>query len=245
MSLADRASLCQFIGERAEAVLPIAALMSGHGRVWIRGDAAAPAAVLVESGLVPGEPQGFGDGEALLDLLSVADGWTCVEVEPRVADEISTEFDRRWGIERTVVDVVHELRAAARAPRHPLVRWLTPAEAEALDVAAPDVLPDRRLVVAAATLGRVFAAVDGDRIVGHGSSMAASQSFADVGVHVAPAFRGQGIATAAASMACAAVQQAGLTPVWGAGSDNGASLRVAEKIGFQEVARLTFLVRAS
>ncbi len=244
-SLAERAALCEFIGERADAVLSLAALRSGHGRVWFEGDALNPAAVLVESALVPGEPQGFGQCGALLELLSVADAWTCVEVPPTLADDISGEFDQRWGLARSVADVVHELTTPAQLLAHPLVRRVSAAEAETLDVASPDVLPDRALVVAAATVGRVFAAVVGEQIVGHGSSMAASSSFADVGVHVAEPFRGQGIAAAAASLACRAVQEAGLTPVWGAGSDNVASIRVAEKIGFREVTRLVFLVRAS
>jgi GNAT superfamily N-acetyltransferase len=245
LPLAERAALCDFIGERAETVLASAALLSGHGRVWFQGDAQNPAAVLVESALVPGEPQGFGDDEPLLELLSFADAWTCVEVDSTVADRVSTEFDRRWGLAQTVIDVVHELRTAARTSTHPLVRCLTGAEAEKLEAVSQDVLPDRALAVAAAELGRVFAAVDGNQIVGHGSSMAASRSFADIGVHVTEAFREQGIATAAASLACRAVQDAGLTPVWGAGSENAASLRVAEKIGFREVARLVFLVRVT
>lgn len=240
-----RISLCDSIGERAETVLAIGALRSGHGRVWFRGGAQSPAAVLVESRLVPGEPMGFGDAEALLELLSHEDTWTCVVVEATLADGIGQEFDDRWGLERTVVDVVHELRVPVKATKHPLVRRLTAIEARGLDVTTSEVLPDRALVVAAADLGRVFVAMNGNRVVGHGSSMASSPSFADVGVHVMASFRKQGIATAAASLACQTVQDAGLTPVWGTGSENGASLRVAEKIGFREVAQPVFLVRRS
>jgi RimJ/RimL family protein N-acetyltransferase len=194
---------------------------------------------------VPGEPQGFGDGEALLELLSVADGWDCVEVDSTHAAQLSKEFDRRWGLARTVTDVVHELHTTPQVSTHPLVRRLSALEARELDLACPELLPDRDTVAGAAEDGRVLAAVDGNVIVGHGSSLAASRSLADVGVHVAERFRQQGIATAAAALACKAVQDAGLTPVWGAGSDNGASLRVAEKLGFHEVARLVFLVRAT
>lgn len=239
----ERAALCDWIGERAETVLAVGALLSGHGRVWFLGDPLAPAAVLVESGLVPGEPQGFGNGDALLDLLAHADSWGCVEAEAPLAQQLSNEFDRRWGLAKTVIDVVHELKTQAKVSAHPLVRRLSALDARHLEAASPGVLPDRELLVAAAEIGRVFAAVNGNVIVGHGSSLAASRAFADVGVHVAEAFREQGIATATASLACQAVQQAGLTPVWGAGSENAASLRVANKIGFVEVARLAFLVR--
>jgi hypothetical protein len=54
LSPAERDSLCEWIGDRATAVLPIAALTSGHGRVWLHGGANNPAAALVESALVPG-----------------------------------------------------------------------------------------------------------------------------------------------------------------------------------------------
>ena len=58
--------------------------------------------------MVPGEPQGFGDGEALLRLLAEADGWSCVEVDDGLADEIREEFADRWGLARTSIDVIHE-----------------------------------------------------------------------------------------------------------------------------------------
>lgn len=52
-------NIADWIGERPETVIPVAALLTGEGRVWIEGDPAAPDAVLVESPLVPGEPQGL------------------------------------------------------------------------------------------------------------------------------------------------------------------------------------------
>ena len=222
----------------------MAALATGVGSVWLQGQQGSPRAVLVESPLVPGEPRGFGSAEALLDLLSVAGGWSCVEVDAGLAEAMSAEFDRRWTLVRTVIDVVHRLDQPVEVRTHPLVRELTPAEARSLSQASEDLFPDRGVVVTAAGAGRVFAAIDGGVIVGHGGSMATGRSLADVGVHVVEEYRRQGIATAAASLACQALQTAGLTPIWGTGSHNAASLRVAAKLGFVEVARLTYLVRA-
>ena len=91
----------------------------------------------------------------------------------------------------------------------------------------------------------MFVALDGDVVVGHGSSFAAGHTYADVGVHVAAAYRRRGLATACAARACVAVRQAGLVPIWGTGSQNVASLRVATKLGFEEVDRLVFLVPES
>ena len=199
--------------------------------------------VLVESALVPGEPQGFGDPAALLSLLRDADGWRCVELEPDIVEDVRQHFDREWGLARSVFDVVHVLDTPVQPRRHPLVVRLTAEDAARLPAASSDLLPDRDLV-RSARLGRMFVAVDDGGIVGHGGSIASATSHADVGVHVAESHRGLGIATAAASMACAELQRVGLTPVWGAGSHNHASLRVAEKLGFVEVARLEYLVRA-
>lgn len=239
----DRLQLVGWIGERPETVLAVHALLSGHGRVWTTSDSAGFTAALIESRLVPGEPQGFGDAETLFGLLSTADDWRCVEGDLNLADVMSVGFRRRWGLARQVTDVVHTLDQPIKSRSHPLVRQLSPADAGSLPVARRDVLPDRAIVVEAAELGRVFAAVDDGVIVGHGSSMASGTRYADVGVHVAEEYRRQGIATAAASLACGAVQRAGLTPVWGTGSHNAASLGVSASLGFDEHVRLGFLVR--
>ncbi len=240
----ERRQLIGWIGERPETVIVVAALRSGAGRLCIDGEPAAPSAVLIESALIPGEPQGFGEGGALLRLLAATDGWTCVETSDDLAVEIEEEFAHRWGLAPSVIDVIHELTDPATVHEHPLVRQLTPTEALELPTEDDDLLPDRRLVAASAEHGHFFAAIDDGVIVGQGGSLAAGLVFADVGIHVAGARRRQGVATACASRACQAVQNDGLTPVWGTSSENTASLAVARKLGFVETTRLKFLVRA-
>ena len=244
LSASERVALAEWIGERPETVLPVAALSAGAARAWVLGPAPDPHAALVESPLVPSEPQGFGSAEALLELLRFADGWACVEVDPLTAADLEEGFHERWGLARTVIDVVHRLDRPVMVRPHPLVRALTPDDVQRLPTASNDLLPsDRTMVAAAAANGRLFGAVASGVIVGQGSSMASASWFGDVGVHVADHLRRRGIATAAASAACAALQDAGLTPVWGAGSLNHASLGVAAKLGFVEVCRRTYLVR--
>ena len=240
----DRRSVSSWIGERPGTVLVIDALLHGAGRIALAGSAGSPDAVLIESALVPGEPQGFGDAAALLSLLRRADGWRCVELEHDLVEDVRTGFDREWGIARSVIDVVHVLDTAVEPRRHPMVRALAPDEATTLPAASSDLLPVRDLVARSAALGRMYVAVDDGIIVGQGGSIASGEAHADVGVHVAESHRGLGIATGAASMTCAELQRVGLTPVWGTGSHNAASLRVAEKVGFAEVARLEYLVRS-
>ena len=55
------------------------------------------------------------------------------------------------------------------------------------------------------------------------------------------AWRGMGFATASASIVARRIQDLGRTPVWSAGEDNAASLRIAAKLGFVEVSRRVYL----
>ena len=124
MSGPDRLAIAEWIGERPETVLVIDALLTGHGRAWVSGHLSWPDAAMVESALVPGEPQGFGSAAALLGLLRQATGWRCIEVEEDLADEIGPEFERVWGPVTRVVDVIHSLPRPAPSPTHVLVREL-------------------------------------------------------------------------------------------------------------------------
>lgn len=240
VDLAVRRAVSGWIGERPDTVLAIHALASGTGRIWLEGPPDAPRAVLVESALVSGEPQGFGDPDGLLELLERADGWRCLEVDDVTAAAMRDRFVRRWGDAPEVVDVVHLVDGVVPEITHPLVRPVRPAELRELGVAAPDLEVWR----AAAAAGRVHAAIVGGEIVGQGSSFAAGERYADVGVAVDPAYRRQGIATAAAAQTCRQLTADGLVPVWAAGAHNTASLRTAARLGFREVSRLTYLTRS-
>jgi ribosomal protein S18 acetylase RimI-like enzyme len=222
------------IEERPASVLAVHAVHSGLGRSW-----ANDGAVLVEPSLVAGDPMAYGSPDAILDLLEEADGWSCVEVALDVVDELRPRFDARWGLEREVVDVIHVLDGPPADHEHPLVRRL-----DDLALDDPDeVLPDPTIASPAVELGRVFGAVDGRTLLGHGSSFAAGERYADIGVHVAARARRRGIASAAAVAACRAVQADGLVPIWGCGAHNEASMRTAAALGFREVERLVYLVR--
>ncbi len=243
VSAARRRELAAWVGERPDTVLAIHALAAGIGRLWLEEDRGGPRAVMIESPLTPGEPQGFGDPDGLLALLEQADGWRCLEVQRSVAASMRQQFARRWGLPREVIDVIHILDQGPPGIVHPLVRPLQPSDLTALKVAHPDLLPDRGLADAAATAGRLHGAVDGTKIVGQGGSFAAGEHYADVAVAVAPAYRRQGIATAAAARTCRQLAADGLLPVWSTSSDNVASLYAATALGFREVSRLTYLVR--
>lgn len=59
------------------------------------------------------------------------------------------------------------------------------------------------------------------------------QTYEDIGVVTIPKFQRQGLSTACACAVCRDVRARGHEPVWETSTDNIASLRVAEKLGFQ------------
>jgi GNAT superfamily N-acetyltransferase len=71
------------------------------------------------------------------------------------------------------------------------------------------------------------------------------QRFEDIGVVTEPGFRGRGLSVACAGSLCADIRTRGRTPSWSTSPDNTASLRVAEKLGFEhERDDLLYVVRA-
>ncbi len=81
------------------------------------------------------------------------------------------------------------------------------------------------------------------RIVSTAQTAAITNGYADIGVATDEKWRGRGFATAAASIVARRIHETGRTPVWSCGEDNLASLRVAQKLGFEEVSRLTYVFR--
>ena len=70
---------------------------------------------------------------------------------------------------------------------------------------------------------------------------AITAAYGDIGVRTYEDWRGMGYASPSASIVARRIQDWGRTPVWSAGEDNAASLRVATKLGFVEVSRRIFL----
>lgn len=69
--------------------------------------------------------------------------------------------------------------------------------------------------------------------------------FEDIGVVSEPGFRGRGLSVACAGSLCADILSRGRTPSWSTSPENLASLRVAEKLGFErEREDLLYVVRA-
>jgi L-amino acid N-acyltransferase YncA len=172
------------------------------------------------------------------------EGWTCILVDsgcaPALAAIMETELGRRT---RFLDDVAHLLTVPARVVRNQAVRRLTMADLELLRSAPLELRaglwPGPRQLL---TEGIVACAVVSDEIVATALTAACSERYADIGVYTREGVRGRGYATAAASLVARAVQEGGRTPVWSAGAHNAASLRVAQKVGFEEVSRRTYVI---
>jgi predicted GNAT family acetyltransferase len=85
--------------------------------------------------------------------------------------------------------------------------------------------------------GFVACALKEDMIVSVSHTSALTKSYVDIGVLTLEKYRGQGLATAAASLVSQKIQDTGQIPVWTTSQGNLTSVRVAEKLGFSEVSR--------
>jgi RimJ/RimL family protein N-acetyltransferase len=220
-------------------------LRRGNCIAYVAGDPAHYAGAIVQAEDWPDEPIGYGrDPHILWDLLRSVEGWTCIAVDLECASRLGEIIEREMGVRvRYLDDVHHTLSGPVRAYRDPAVRRLTLADLDLL-ASAPrafraSLWGDARALL---TEGIAAGAVVGGRIVATASLSAATERYGDVGVYTDEAYRGRGLATAAASIVAGCVQEAGRTPVWSAGAHNAASLRVAAKLGFVEISRRRYVI---
>ncbi|MCY4112810.1 MAG: GNAT family N-acetyltransferase [Chloroflexi bacterium] len=238
--------LLQAIDETPETVIPIHLLRFGTSQAYAVGDAGSPDAVVVQRDSLPEEPFGLGtNAQGLWDLLRGLDGWTCVEVVPAVAPRLGALMNEATGVRvRYYEGVYHTLTEPAPVFEDSAVRQLGIRDAGLLagyGIHGGDFGSLSRLLLEGVVAGAV---VDG-QVVGTAHTSAVIDRYADIGVETQGAWRGRGFATAAASIVARRVQEQGRIPVWSCGEDNLASLRVAEKLGFEEVSRLTYVIKGT
>ena len=140
-------------------------------------------------------------------------------------------------------DVYHTLTEPPPVIDDPVVREFTLYDTDLLEAAGVDGADFRGGLPALLEVGTVAGAVVDGRIVSTAQTAAITDRYADIGVATDEQWRGRGLATAAASIVARRIQETGRTPVWSCGEDNMASLRVAQKLGFKEVSRLTYVFR--
>jgi GNAT superfamily N-acetyltransferase len=140
-------------------------------------------------------------------------------------------------------EVCFVLAEPAPSFEHKAVRLLGPQDAGLLSQAPPELRGTGWGTIETMLADGVAAVgiVDG-RVVAIAHTSGHTRRYADIGVFTHEDYRSRGLSTTAASLVAHRVQQLGLTPVWSTGCDNLASLRVAEKLGFSEVSRGTYVI---
>lgn len=240
--------LAAALGDTPDTVQTTHLLRQGLGQVYVAGDLARFDGAIVQASDWPEEPTGFGsDPEVLWDLLQQVEGWTCLLVDSKCAPALGRliEMEMKSRV-RYLDDVTHVLHQPVRQYRQEPVRRLAPADLALLESAPRELRAGlwhspRQLLAE----GIVASALVDGEIVATALTSACSEQYAEIGVYTQKQYRRCGYATAAASLVAQAAQETGRIPVWGAGAHNKASLRVAQKLGFVEVSRRTYVILSS
>jgi RimJ/RimL family protein N-acetyltransferase len=234
------------LGDTPETVIATHQLRYGLCEAYAEAGSGRHDAVVLRPSRPSDELVGFGrDVESLGRVLRGLPAWSCVSVEDGTARQLGPILESGLGRPiRYIMDIYHTLNRPVAAGSHPSVRYLT---GEDLDLLTSAPLAIRGACLGFGSLERLLEAgvaagtvIDGE-LVAVTSTWAVSGRYADLAVFTAGPWRGQGLATACASLVVADIRRSGRRPVWSTGEGNVASLRVARKLGFEEVGRRTYV----
>lgn len=211
-------------------------------RAFLAGDLPHYDAILIRHKDGQDQPNGFGSNEhALWQLLCSVGTWKHVTVEADVAPRLAVLIERELGLPvRVVADVYFTLTQPATVIGHPQVRLLTPADAPMIRAYDPSLDPadlDWRM-----RTGAIAGAFVDGQLVADCQPYGLSAKYCEIGVDTLEPYRNRGYSTACTALTCRALQQSSIIPVWGAREDNPASLRVADKAGFNKIGQMTHLI---
>lgn len=241
-------ALADVIGDTPMTVISASRLQQGMCDAYVAGTLPDVTASLVFDAYCPDEPCGFGtNADALWQLLKATDGWGCINVETACAAFLGALIEADTGRPvRYYGDVCHALLAPVNRYPNEAVRLLTSEDVERLAKAPTEIRGNGYETHAAmVTDGIAAGAVVNDNIVAIAHTYAETNLHADIGVSTLETWREKGFSTAAASLVAQEIQAKGKVPAWSCGEDNYASLRVAEKLGFTEVGRRTYVIPIS
>ena len=247
LNVAEYDTLCGVLGDTPETVIAVHLLQRGLCSAYAVGEISNPDAVVIRPNNLPEEPTAFGtDAGAIFRVIRDLPLWTCVNVSTVVARQLRplTEAQLKRPV-RYYGDVYHTLGRAAPTFAHPAVRMLTQNDLSLLATAPLEV---QETAMGFGSLEGLFdegsaaGAVMNGGLVALACTTAQTTRHVDLGVVTAASWRGKGMATACAALVVAEVQQSGRLPVWSTGEDNSASLRVSQKLGFEEVCRRTYII---
>ena len=190
-----------------------------------------PRAVLVETAgnySLAGDPQAFQP----VDLQRRIAGF--VEASEPFVPLLHAAFPDLKAWDRVILDLQVPPRYAL--PQDSLVRRLGPADVDHLWGLSPATNWIGKTWGGPAGLaasGCAWGAFEGGQLVSVACSFFVGTGYEDLGVVTEPAFRGLGLSAACAGGVCADILGRGRRPSWTTSPDNIASLRVAEKLGFE------------
>ena len=236
------------LGDTPETAIPSHLLRRGLADAFVAGPTSQFDSVIVQSHSMADEPWCFGNDPLILsESLRQLDGWGQRRMSPNVPADIAGPLsslvrrEKKLRVQR-YGDVYHTLIGPLNSFVVPEVRRL---DREDTDLVAAFEKDPHRLVFE--TVGDLLksglaagAVIDG-RLVALAHTNAITAGFGVIGVITEPAWRGNGFATASASIVAQGIKDLGRTPVWSADEYNAASLRVAGKLGFVEVSRRAYL----
>lgn len=236
--------LAKTLGDTPLTVIPAHLLRERLCDVFILGEPSSFDAAIIQSNFLPDELMGFGsDPDALVELLKNIPGWTCIEVDPDRAPELGKLINKEFEVNvRYLDDIFYTLAEPKSNIRNNAVRQLSVTDLDMLQSAPPQLRGSGFKTTEELLLrGVVACAVESGKIVSTAHTFALSESYADIGVATDSKFRKREFATTAANIVARQVYNSGRQSVWSCAVNNPASLRVAEKLGFSEVLRSTYV----
>jgi GNAT superfamily N-acetyltransferase len=237
--------LAALLPDTPQTVISRAHLLWGTARAYAVGltEVGFETAVVEDPGC-PGEPMIFGHNpQQIANLMPRIPNWFCINVASEIAAELAPLLATRMETSmRQQGDVYHILTQPPPATLldRSDIRLLTPNDLPLLEAAPPELRgsnPEHLLHQTAAA-----GAIVNNQLVAIAQNYALTEGYGDIGVFTLPAWRGRGLAAAAAALVARWLQENGRIPVWSCGEHNQASLRVAEKLGFVKNGRRVYII---
>ncbi|MCY3682527.1 MAG: GNAT family N-acetyltransferase [Gemmatimonadetes bacterium] len=242
---ADFTELADTLGDTPETVVAVHLLRKKLCKAFVAGSPTSFSAAIVQGYFDSEEPRGFGtEARALWELLQLVEGWDCIGVNRQCAKSLGDLIENSNGVKvRYYGDVYHSLTRPVRLFTSEYVRELTTQDRNLIASAPIEIqgggYEDMETMLSE---GIVAGAVDADQLVSIAHTSGVTDLHGEIGVGTLEPWRKMGLCSAAASIVSNRLQKEGRVPVWSTGEDNFASLRVAAKLGFQEVSRRTYVI---
>jgi RimJ/RimL family protein N-acetyltransferase len=222
-----------FQPERPGPLIGPHVLLTGHGRLWA-DRWPAPRALLAatqDNYALRGDPAAWDVPALRRQVRGFVEAPPAYEPLLRAVDPALRVWPR-------VVYALEGVPPKHKAPPRAQVRAGQPADLAALaglSQAVSWVFKTWGGAAGALAGGTLWGAWHEGRLVSVAVTFFRGGTYEDLGVATEPAYRGLGLNTACAAAACAAIVARGRTPSWNTSTDNAASCRVAEKLGFRRV----------